>query len=238
MTNNIKKDTRPFLERIGVFKSEEITEEATSDVIQKSETLYFDKNEKASHFKDLDFIPIEPIPEFPNANKPIIHSGINPYVTETKKIYKDEFTKMNAPEIDFYEFYNSIQNIENKSLESFKMALSMIKSMNPSLTREVLLSQADGYIKRVNDNYNTVKNKGISSKNQINSELEINTKSLIDEIKQIEDALKLKRQALDSLSTSTNKKLIDLDLKIQANDDAYSELYNSIIFVKDNLEKL
>lgn len=232
-----KKDNRSFLQKIGIMKTGEPEDDYVEEKsnTNNSEVLYFDKNEKAEHFKDLEFVPVESTPEFnikPDAN------AFNPYIEDTKKIYQQEFTKMNAPEIDFYEFYNSIQNIENKSTESFKMAFSMIKSMNPLLTKEILLSQADGYIKRIDDNYKSVKNKGITAKGQIVSEVSANSKLLQEEIQQLENTLKLKKDALSNLVANSDNKANELNLKLKANDVAYEELHSAITFVKDNLNQL
>ena len=78
----------------------------------------------------------------------------DPYIEDVIEIYDNGFNALNMSGYDFYEFYKAIVASGDTSPIVYKMAFNMGKSMDPSLTKEKLITQSDFYLGEIDKVHN------------------------------------------------------------------------------------
>lgn len=166
----------------------------------------------------------------------------NPYLDEIIALYENGFNKLNKEGVDFYEFYQSIKAGGLDNVSTYPMAFNMCKAMNPSLTKESIVSDGEYYVESIEKAYDQYKASGESKLNQTNQEKDSEEASLKEEVNSIEaqireltNTLNIKKGELDSIGGKYKSKLESISLKLDANKIAKTKLISEINKVITNI---
>lgn len=163
------------------------------------------------------------------------HPSCAPHLDKIMKMYEEGFDNLNQDGYDFYEFFKAVVQVGADNPAMYKMAFSMAQSMDQSVTKASLLSQAQFYISEITTVYNGYVANGQTKKNQTLADKENEESSLKQELVDIDAEIQrlslLKRQKESELSTIDGKyanELTDVECKLLANDMAKDKLVNAI----------
>lgn len=163
-------------------------------------------------------------------NTTILHSII--------EMYESGFDSLNQPGYDFYEFFKAINAVGSHDASIYKMAFTMAKSVDSTVSKESLLKQADFYIDEINKVHKQYEIQGISKRAKIVSDQKINKDNLTNEISalerqllEIQTKLSNKKNALQAMEGGSMPELAEIDQKIAANDEAKNKILGAINMV-------
>jgi hypothetical protein len=198
----------------------------------------------------IDF-PSESIPsttKFPerrSAPQPQVDSSsINHTVLNSViEMYESGFESLNLPGYDFYEFFKAIKAVDSNDPNVYKMAFTMAQSVDTKVTKDSLLDGANFYIKEINDVHEKYHTKGNAKKEEFQSNLLHEKKTLSKEVAELEkQILQLQTQASDkknqlsALENGTSTEMTEIEQKIIANDIAKTKILEIITTVADGIK--
>ena len=159
----------------------------------------------------------------------------NPFLTEVIAVYEKGFESLNASGFDFFEMYKSVMAVGVTSPQSYQMAFTMGKTINPVLTKEFLLEKAKFYvseIEKVYAKYDAVgKTKKTTLDNNITAEkynLSKNIEDLEAKILELQNELEIKKAELLKIDSHNREEYSEIQLKIEANNLAKNRILESI----------
>lgn len=162
-------------------------------------------------------------------------NSTNPFLNEVLEVYEKGFDSLNIPDFDFYEIYKSVLAVGSSNAQSYQMAFTMGKSINSDFTKEFLLEKANFYIaeiEKVYEKYNVI---GTEKKKQLDNSitqekynLSKNVTELEAKIAELQKELESKKMELQKMDPNNEKQLLEIQLKIEANDLARQKILSSI----------
>ncbi|GAA3510479.1 hypothetical protein GCM10022393_24950 [Aquimarina addita] len=174
----------------------------------------------------------------PSLDTSINHSILNGVI----EMYEAGFESLNQPGYDFYEFFKAIKAVGSNDPAVYKMAFTMAQSVDAKVSKDVLLTQADYYIKEIEKVHNQYHKQGNSKKSQIVSAQKAQKDNLTSEISDLERQLleiqtqiAHKRNQLDSIDSEMGN-VAEIDQKIAANDTARTKILETIMTVVDGIK--
>lgn len=185
--------------------------------------------------------PITPqsseVTKFPNhATQPISSDSIsNPFLKEIFEVYEKGFESLNASGFDFFELYKSVVAVGISNPQSYQMAFTMGKTIQPDLTKQSLLEKASFYvteIEKVYAKYDTVgKTKKLDLENNLTKEkynLSKSIEELNTKILQLQNELEIKKAEFQKMDSNNIEQFSEIKLKMEANDLAKHKIIDSI----------
>lgn len=165
-----------------------------------------------------------------------------PYMNSVLELYNKGFDSLNKEGYDFYEFYKAMLAAGPDNAAMYAMALNMAKAMDSSVTKENLLRQSEYYlteISKVHKNYedqgkakaNNILSQKTTEEGTLNRELS-EVQSQLEQLRQKENNIKIQIGAIDSKYSA---QLSEINCKIEANNVAKKELFDSINKVKQGI---
>lgn len=175
----------------------------------------------------------------------------NPFLGEIAEVYEKGLESINMPGYDFYDFYLAIKAAGAQNEAIYKMAFQMGKTLDSNITPHKLTADADYYISKLNEVYQTYSDKGKQKLNSLAAELKADKDGLTSEISHIESEItRLKQQILSmeqKLSETKNHltkvegkykpQQDQINLKLQANDQAMQLSVKKLSSVKEGISK-
>lgn len=185
--------------------------------------------------------PITPHPsevtKFPShASQPISSESIsNPFLKEIFEVYEKGFESLNEAGFDFFELYKSVVAVGISNPQSYQMAFTMGKTIQPDLTKQFLLEKANFYVTEIEKVYTKYDTIGKTKKSDLENNLtkekynlsksieELNTKIL-----QLQNELETKKAELQKMDSNNIEQFSEIKLKMEANDLAKHKILDSI----------
>jgi hypothetical protein len=162
--------------------------------------------------------------------------ALNPFVEKLRSVYKEGFIKLNKPDFDFFEFYQGCKSNGFDNIAAYPMAFNMAKSMNPYITKEMLVQQADQYVKSIEGYRDELQQKGATQLAGFKQSKTNESKSLQETVERLKTELKLAQEQLDSVESKYSTSITECTNKKEANIIASKELIDSINLVKENIK--
>lgn len=199
-------------------------------------------NEETSQPKDASpaptsFPPTNKFPDTPT-NTNLSNSNANPFLGEVLDVYQKGFDGLNLEGFDFFELYKSVNAVGVTNPQSYQMAFTMGKTINPNLSKEFLLDKAKFYqseIEKVYEKYNITGNAKKSDLNakvtQEKKDLSQSIEAIEAQIAQLQKDLESKRISLTQIDNDNAQEFRELQLKIEANTMARQKIQDSISLV-------
>lgn len=170
-------------------------------------------------------------------------SALQEMVKSVGETYQNGFISLNREGYDFFEYYQSILSVSGSTSDSYKMAFTLGKSLNPNITPESLASDASYYISEIDKVYNQFQAAGQGKAFQQETEKAKAKVSLTNqieakkaEIASLQTQLESLTSQLGSVDSSFDSELQEINLKLQANQIARDNLVNSIQEVSNNIK--
>lgn len=186
---------------------------------------------KATSFPSNKFPDLEVNSSMPNTTS-------NPFLGEILDVYQKGFDGLNAEGFDFFELYKSVNAVGVTNPQSYQMAYTMGKTINPALTKDFLLTKGKFYvteIDKVYEKYNLLgnsKRSDLSSKiGQDKQNLAKNIADLEAQIAKLQEECNTKKGALNKIDNDNAQEFSELQLKIEANSMAKQKIQDSINLV-------
>lgn len=178
-------------------------------------------------------------------------SSSNPYLDEIKEVYQKGLESINMPGYDFYDFHLAIKAAGSQNEAVYKMAFQMGKTLDANITPQKLATDADYYISKLNEVYQTYSDKGKQKLNSITAELKADKDGLTAEINHISGEIARLKQQIQSMEqklTETRNNLTQVEskyrpqqdvinLKLQANDQAMQLNVKQLTSIKEGIIK-
>lgn len=183
------------------------------------------------------FTPPVEVTKFPNEATQTVSSDSlsNPFLKEVFEVYEKGFESLNSAGFDFFEMYKSVMSVGISNPQSYQMAFTMGKTIQPDLNKQFLLDKASFYIseiEKVYAKYDTIgKSKKSDLENSLTKEkydLSKNIEELNAKILQLQNELEAKKTEFQKLDTTNTVKFSEIKLKIEANDLAKQKILESI----------
>jgi hypothetical protein len=220
----------------------------------KSLFVKTDENEAGENADALSFplnntISSADIPSQPLATPP--PSAQDPVLMEVIGVYESGLDSINMPGYDFYEFYKSVSGTGQPGEQMYKMAFSMAKTLDKTITVQKLIHDAEFYISKINEVHGQYVNQGQqklstiqeqkqTEKNKLQSEIDsasARMAQLRTELQQLEAAITQNRHALSRIDENTYPQEKAIREKLSANDTARSFSIQRLNMVKDGIIK-
>ena len=175
----------------------------------------------------------------------------NPFLEEIMEVYDKGLQSMNMPGYDFFDFFNAVQAAGAQTEPVFKMAYQMGKTMNTNITPEKLVTDAEYYVRKINQVHQSYSDQGNRKLEDLDTQLKNDKSKLLKQAEQLEAEIsKLKQQILSLESNLTDARSnlgkadenyrpqqADIRLKLEANDHAMRICIQQLNAVKDNILK-
>ncbi|MGX7667817.1 hypothetical protein [Flavobacterium pedocola] len=162
-------------------------------------------------------------------------SGNNPFLGEIVEVYQKGFEGLNAEGFDFFELYKSVQAVGVTNPQSYQMAFTMGKTINPNLSKDFLLEKAKFYIAEIDKVYAKYDSTGTSKKMELSNKITLEKTalatgitSLESKIADLQKELSHKKAELEKIDLVNQEHFSELDLKIEANNMAKKRILDSI----------
>lgn len=169
-----------------------------------------------------------------NDQSPMDASG-NPFIDEIWDVYQKGFESLNSPEFDFFELYKSVMVVGVTNQQSYQMAFTMGKALNPNLSKEFLIDKAKFYTDEIEKVYSKYDATGNAKRNALNDSVARERESLTQSIKDLESKitqlqydLKKKQDEFNQIDANNKEKFNELQLKLEANNIARQKILTSI----------
>lgn len=177
------------------------------------------------------------VTKFPNQTIQLSNSDSisNPFLKEIFEVYEKGFESLNASGFDFFELYKSVSVVGISNPQSYQMAFTMGKTIQPGLSKQFLLEKANFYvaeIEKVYAKYDTIgKTKKSDLENNLTKEkynLSKSIEELNTKILQLQKELEAKKSDFQKLDSNNIEQFSEIKLKMEANDLAKHKLLDSI----------
>lgn len=159
----------------------------------------------------------------------------NPFLNEVFNVYEKGFETINQTGFDFFEMYKSVISVGATNPQSYQMAFTMGKTINPELTKTFLLEKSNYYISEIQNVYlkydATGKAKRKDLADSISNQKETLTKKIGDlesKIAQLQADLSKSKKELEKVDANNSAQFNEFQLKIEANDLAKKKIIDSI----------
>lgn len=169
-------------------------------------------------------------------------ASCEPHMDNVMNLYEQGFDNLNQDGYDFYEYYKAVLEAGADNPAIYKMALTMAKAMDPGVSKESLIKQSEFYLTEIANVYKSYESQGKKKKVSIETEKGREEEGLrikLEEVKQkLVELEALKGNYESSLSSIDNKyagELHDIDCKLEANNVAKREIFESINKVKQGI---
>lgn len=166
------------------------------------------------------------------------------HLTRFREMYKNGFDSLNQDGFDFYDFFQSVIHGGVDNPQTYTMAMAMGSAMDKSVTKNILLTQADFYMTEISKVHAKQSSSGgskrqdtINQKDQENSSLSQDIQNLKLQASEIERQIKSKENELSSINNKYQPIISDIDSKLMANDLAKNEILTMIEKVKEGINK-
>lgn len=180
----------------------------------------------------------KPSTQPPTLSTTINHSILNGVI----EMYEAGFESLNQPGYDFYEFFKAIKAVGSNDPAVYKMAFTMAQSVDAKVSKSVLLTQADYYIKEIEKVHKQYHTQGNNKKTQIVSAQKAQKDNLTSEISDLERQLleiqtqiSHKKNQLESIDNESGD-VSNIDQKIAANDTARTKILETIMNVVNGIK--
>lgn len=164
-----------------------------------------------------------------------IDTSTNPYISEIWDVYEKGFESLNSAEFDFFELYKSVMVVGVTNQQSYQMAFTMGKALNPNLSKEFLIDKAKFYTDEIEKVYAKYDATGNAKRNALNEGIAKEReaaaqaiKNLENQITQLQYDLKKKQEEFDKIDSGSKEKFNELQLKLEANNIARQKILTSI----------
>lgn len=172
----------------------------------------------------------------PNGIESIPASEIsNRFFNEVLDVYNKGFESLNLEGFDFFELYKSVVAVGITNPQSYQMAFTMGKTIQPNLDKEFLLEKANFYISEIEKVYVKYDAAGKAKKAELDKSITKEKDSLSKRISDLEENISILQKELQSKKIEFQKmdpvnteKLSEIQLKMEANDLAKHKILNSI----------
>jgi hypothetical protein len=175
----------------------------------------------------------------------------NPYLGEIVEVYEKGLESINMPGYDFYDFYLAIKAAGTQNESIYKMAFQMGKTMDANISPQKLASDAEFYVSKINEVYQTYAQKGSEKLRGLEEEQKAERENLTNQAKILEaDIHRLKQEIItmeQKLSearghlTKVNEKYKPqedlIKQKLMANDQAMQVSVQKLNSVKEGIMK-
>jgi DNA-binding FrmR family transcriptional regulator len=173
------------------------------------------------------------------------------FVEELRNRFKKILEEKNQPGFDFYEFsVMLLRSSPSPSSDQYKTAYEGAKMLNPSCTKEFLLTSANFYKQELQAAYQATAQTGEQKKGSIEVEKQNEQKQLSTDLNNIEQQLTaIKKQmqeleakrneksmALQSIDQKYTNKLSEIEGKIQATATAKEAVLTDILLIEDGIK--
>lgn len=179
-------------------------------------------------------------PPVPTMNVPL---ECAPHMENIMKLYEDGFASLNRPGIEFYEFFEAVVGGGMDNPMTYKIALKTLSSMEKSMTKDSLVAQSQFYIDeltKVHAGYNAEglrkKNDLIADKNSEGQKLQIDIKTMQDQIESLKNQLSVKQTQLSQIDAKYQPKVGDFDCRLMANNEAKNRILGTIDAVVNGIK--
>ncbi|MFV8356581.1 hypothetical protein ACNQGB_10410 [Flavobacterium sp. XS1P32] len=201
-------------------------------------SLFVNEESENTSKKETVNTPISDVnkfPESPNTFQPTESATNNPFLNEIFGVYEKGFESLNQTGFDFYEMYKSVISVGATNPQSYQMAFTMGKTINPQLSKSFLLEKSKYYTDEIEKVYAKYDATGTSRKRDlesaISSEKSNLTKTISDietRIAQLQNDLQNAKSDLEKVDFKNKEQFSEITLKIEANDLAKNKILESI----------
>lgn len=203
-------------------------------------SLFINEDTNAPKKEEVKNQTASEITKFPEIELNSQSSGanLNPFLNEILDVYQKGFESLNATGFDFFEMYKSVNAVGVTNPQSYQMAFTMGKTINPDLTKDFLLEKAKYYITEIDKVYAKYDATGNSKKVDLNNKITVEkqnlTKSISDleaQILKLQNELGNKKTELARLDNDNAAQFSEIQQKIEANNIAKQKILESINIV-------
>lgn len=166
------------------------------------------------------------------------------HVVKFREMYKNGFDSLNQDGFDFYDFYQSVIHGGIDNPQTYTMAMAMGSAMDKTITKDILLTQADFYMTEISKVHAKQSSSGgskrqdtINQREQENSSLAHEIQNLKLQAEEIQRKIKTKETELTLVNGKYQPIISDIDSKLMANDLAKNEIITTIEKVKQGINK-
>lgn len=174
-------------------------------------------------------------PENPSKFQPTDSATNNPFLNEIFGVYEKGFESLNQEGFDFYEMYKSVISVGATNPQSYQMAFTMGKTINPQLSKSFLLEKSKYYIDEIEKVYANYDATGTSRKRDLESSISTEKRNLTKTISDIEtkiaklhNDLQNAKSDLEKVDFKNKEQFSEISLKIEANNLAKKKILDSI----------
>lgn len=178
---------------------------------------------------------VNKFPENPTTFQPTESATNNPFLNEIFGVYEKGFESLNQTGFDFYEMYKSVISVGATNPQSYQMAFTMGKTINPQLSKAFLLEKSKYYTDEIEKVHATYDTTGNSRKKDLNSAIAAEKENLTriigdleSKIMQLQNDLLKNRTELEKIDFKNKEQFSEIQLKIEANDLAKKKILDSI----------
>ena len=226
-----------LLNSIGDFfiNSDEDTTGKPGEPKPKEEKVTFPKETSSNVFPTATN---NSMPTMPTDYKPVE----NPFIDKLIEAYDSTFNKLNQPGYNFFTYYKAVNKSGVDNPQVYEMAFDLGQSMDSTITKALLLSQADYYSNELNKTHDTLAKDGqtksnalINSKNSEATSLVTDLNLLKQQLQNIQSQITEKQNTLAQIDNKYQPDIDNITLKLAANDIARDTFINKINKVKTNI---
>lgn len=159
----------------------------------------------------------------------------NHFLKEVIEVYDKGFESLNLEGFDFFELYKSVVAVGITNPQSYQMAFTMGKTIQPNLDKEFLLQKASFYVTEIEKVYEKYDAAGKAKKSELDNNITKEKYNLSKEISELETNINVLQKELESKKSELQKidpvnmeQLSEIQLKMEANDLAKQRILNSI----------
>ena len=165
-----------------------------------------------------------------------------PHLEKIMKLYEDGFNGLNMAGYDFFEYFQAVVQTAINNPAMYGMALTMAKAMDPTVSKQSLISQSEFYVTEINKVYQHYVENGTTKRKSALEAKGSEETSLTNELNGINSEIarltQLKAQKESELATIDNKyspQITEIECKLMANDIARERILASIKTVVDGI---
>lgn len=171
-----------------------------------------------------------------------VNVGGNRFLNDIMDVYDKNFTKLNQPGYDFFEFFKAVNKAGVDNPQVYGMALDMAQAMDASVSKDTLATQADYYVAELEKIHEKINSDGTKKGNDLLENKQNETQSLTSDIGNIKQQLDIltgqlneKQKALNEIDAKYFQPITDISEKLAANDISKNVIIGNINKVKQNI---
>jgi len=167
---------------------------------------------------------------------------VNPFLDKILDVYDRGFEKLNQPGYDFFEYYKAVVKAGINNSQVYVMALDMAQAMDPNVSKDSLMRQADYYVAELEKVYNDFNSNGRNKiqelsqkKNNESNSLSSDISALNQQLQQIQTQIQQKQAALSDIDKRYQPEIDEITQKLGANDMVKNKFVTNIKVVQMNI---